>query len=382
MIKKVMILLCGAVLPFVSVSQTTESLFTVKINAITMPSAAKIYLLYQQDGKKIVDSAMRDNGSFVFKGKIERPLYATLLCDTTNIGFSEILKKRHKKQDGLRMYIYPGQVVLKTSSSSIAEAKFVGKGINSDYFRLEQMLKPVNVQRSNISKLMETTDKNNIAVLNKKLDSLSLIKKGIQRKFIIENPDSFIALGALQEYAGISPDVAVIESMFKKLSARVRNMQLGKEFRKFLSDQKDLNPGAKAPVFVQNDTAGNPVNLASFKGKYVLIDFWASWCGPCRETNPELVKIFDEFKGRNFTILGISLDGVDGKSAWLKAIKDDGLSWPQVSDLKHWENEVAKLYSIRKIPQSFLIDPDGIIIARDLETKELMEKLKQVLPVK
>jgi peroxiredoxin len=280
------------------------------------------------------------------------------------------------------MYIYPGQVVLKTSSSSIAEAKFVGKGINSDYFRLEQMLKPVNVQRSNISKLMETTDKNNIAVLNKKLDSLSLIKKGIQRKFIIENPDSFIALGALQEYAGISPDVAVIESMFKKLSARVRNMQLGKEFRKFLSDQKDLNPGAKAPVFVQNDTAGNPVNLASFKGKYVLIDFWASWCGPCRETNPELVKIFDEFKGRNFTILGISLDGVDGKSAWLKAIKDDGLSWPQVSDLKHWENEVAKLYSIRKIPQSFLIDPDGIIIARDLETKELMEKLKQVLPVK
>lgn len=377
-----MILLCGAALPFVSVSQTTESLFTVKINAITMPSAAKIYLLYQQDGEKIVDSAMRDNGSFVFKGKIERPLYATLLCDTTNIGFSEILKKRHEKQDGLRMYIYPGQVVLKTSSSSIAEAKFVGKGINSDYFRLEQILKPVNEQRSSISKLMETTDKSNIPVLNKKLDSLSLVKKSIQRKFIIENPDSFIALGALQEYAGISPDVAVIESMFKRLSARVRNMQLGKEFRKFLSDQKDLNPGAKAPVFVQNDTAGNPVNLASFKGKYVLIDFWASWCGPCRETNPELVKIFDEFKGRNFTILGISLDGVDGKSAWLKAIKDDGLSWPQVSDLKHWENEVAKLYSIRKIPQSFLIDPDGIIIARDLETKELMEKLKQVLPVK
>lgn len=113
-----------------------------------------------------------------------------------------------------------------------------------------------------------------------------------------------------------------------------------------------------------------------------MIDFWASWCGPCRDANPELVKIYNKFKDRNFTILGVSLDGADGKDAWLKAIKDDGLSWPQVSDLKHWKNEVGKLYSIRKIPQSFLIDPQGVIIAKDIEATELMEKLKQVLPIK
>jgi peroxiredoxin len=382
MIKKVMLLLCGAAIPFISVSQTTASLFSVKINAGTMLSTTKIYLLYQPDGKKTVDSAIQNKGSFVFKGKIGRPLNATLLCDATNTGFSGLLKRRHDKQDVLRMYIYPGQVVLKTSDHSIANASFVGKGINSDYVKLQQMLNPLTEERNKISKLIETTNQANMVLLNHKLDSLNLIKKTIQRKFIIENPDSFIALVELQDYAGITPDVTVIGPMFNQLSVSIRNMQSGKEFRKFLSDQKGLNPGAIAPAFVQNDTAGNPVNLSSFKGKYVLIDFWASWCGPCRESNPELVKIYHEFKGRNFTILGVSLDGADGKAAWLKAIKDDGLNWTQISDLKHWENKVAKLYSIRKIPQSFLIDPEGVIIARDLETTALMEKLKQVLPVK
>ncbi|TKC08896.1 TlpA disulfide reductase family protein [Pedobacter frigoris] len=381
MIKKVVLLLCGAAMPFISVSQTKDSSFAVEINAMAMPSKAKIYLLYQQDGKKIVDSAVQHSGSFVFNGKIGRLVNATLLCDTTAIGFSGLLKKRNEKQDVLRMYIYPGKVMLKTSRL-IADAKFIGKGINSDYFRLEQMLKPVTEQKNQLSRLIVTADQENIAMMNQKLDSLNRIKKSIQQRFITEHPDSFIALATLQEYAGVSPDISVIAPMFNRLSGRVQNMPLGKEFQKFLSDQTALNPGSRAPVFTQQDTAGKPVSLASFRGKYVLIDFWASWCGPCRDTNPELVKIYNEFKGRNFTILGVSLDDTDRKDAWLKAIKEDGLKWPQVSDLKHWENEVAKLYSIRKIPQNFLIDPEGIIIARDLETAALMEKLKQVIPIK
>ncbi|RQO77062.1 alkyl hydroperoxide reductase [Pedobacter sp. KBW01] len=382
MLKKVMLLLCGAAVPLMSVAQTKNSLFTVKITATKMPAMAKIYLLYQVNGKKIIDSAMQTNGLFVFKGNIDRPRYSTLVCDTNNIGLSGMIKKQHDKPDLLRMYTYPGQVVLKTSTPLIADAGFVGKGINADHFKLEQLLSPVYAAIDKISNLAETAHEPKNSPLNIKLDSLNLVKQAIRRKFVIDNPDSFIALVALNDYAGISPDVAVIEPMFNRLSLRLQHTPSGKEFRKFLSDQKALNPGAMAPVFVQNDTAGNPVNLTSFRGKYILIDFWASWCGPCRAANPELVKIYNEFKDRNFTILGISLDGADAKDAWLKAIKNDGLSWPQVSDLKHWENEVAKLYSVRKIPQSFLIDPKGVIIARDIEPKELMKKLKQVLLIK
>src|SRR5476651_1433995 len=99
--------------------------------------------------------------------------------------------------------------------------------------------------------------------------------------------------------------------------------------------------GAQAPLFTQNDKDGNPISLASFKGKYVLIDFWASWCGPCRHENPNVVKAYNQFKDKNFTILGVSLDQPTGKEKWLKAIADDGLNWTQVSDLKFWKNEVS-----------------------------------------
>jgi peroxiredoxin len=121
------------------------------------------------------------------------------------------------------------------------------------------------------------------------------------------------------------------------------------------------------------------VSLSSFKGKYVLVDFWASWCGPCRQENPNVVKAFNKFKDKNFTILGVSLDRPNAKDRWLKAIHDDGLAWNHVSDLKYWDNEVAKLYGIRAIPQNLLLDPQGKIIARNLNGEALDKKLEEVI---
>lgn len=138
-----------------------------------------------------------------------------------------------------------------------------------------------------------------------------------------------------------------------------------------------ITVGQQAPDFTLPDVDGKPFSLSSLKGKYVLVDFWASWCAPCRDENPNVVANYHEFKNKNFTILGVSLD--KEKSAWLKAIKDDGLEWKQISDLKFWNSEVAALYNIQGIPFNVLLDPQGKIIATDLRGDGLRAKLSQVL---
>ena len=144
-----------------------------------------------------------------------------------------------------------------------------------------------------------------------------------------------------------------------------------------LADLKKSQRSEQAPDFTLPDTTGTPVSLSSFKGKYVLVDFWASWCGPCRQENPNVVRAYNQFKDKNFTILGVSLD--KNKNAWLEAIKNDGLTWNHVSDLKYWNSEAAALYDVQSIPYNVLIDPDGKIIAEDLRGGNLIKTLGSVL---
>jgi len=136
--------------------------------------------------------------------------------------------------------------------------------------------------------------------------------------------------------------------------------------------------GSNELDFTQNDALGKPVSLSSFKGKYVLIDFWASWCGPCRAENPNVVKAYNKYKDKGFTVLGVSLDGQSTRAAWLKAIDTDGLVWTQVSDLKGWSNEAAKLYDVKSIPQNFLIDPNGVVIGKNLRGEALNAKMAEI----
>jgi peroxiredoxin/CxxC motif-containing protein len=146
---------------------------------------------------------------------------------------------------------------------------------------------------------------------------------------------------------------------------------------KTLQTIKSSLASVKAPDFVQPDANGQPVSLSSFKGKYVLLDFWASWCKPCRIDNPNVVKAYHEFNDKNFTVFGVSLDL--NKDAWLQAIQQDSLTWTHASDLKHWSNEAAALYGVQSIPANFLIDPQGNIIAQDLHGDDIVNTLRQVI---
>ena len=143
-------------------------------------------------------------------------------------------------------------------------------------------------------------------------------------------------------------------------------------------EQKKTAVGAMAPDFTMNDPEGKPIQLASLKGKIVLVDFWASWCGPCRQENPNVVKLYQQFHSKGFEILGVSLDKT--KEDWLKAIKDDNLAWIHVSDLQFWQNAAARLYGVNAIPQSFLLDKDGKIIGKGLRGEQLVKKLTELFP--
>lgn len=380
---KVFIFILSSILmPLISISQTlSEESFTIKINSKNLDKTARIYLLYKNDGRNIIDSADLNGGLYTFNGKINQPRFASMVTLPANINISYLLENEQNfpEIDVLKFYIHHGVIELRTDSL-IANAKFIGSTMNEDYLKLQKILEPIDEKLRIINqKLFTEKEVQTISELVKRNDSLKVAKRPLLKTFIETNPTSFIALTSLIEYAGSFPDVSEIEPMFLQLSASVQNTLTGKEFHKFLMDRQNLTNGAKAPDFVQNDTAGRPVSLSSFKGKYVLLDFWASWCGPCREANPGLVKIHQQFKGKSFDILGISLDDIDRKEAWLKAIKQDSLTWTQVSDLKHWENQVVKLYGVKAIPQNFLIDPKGVIIARGLSNEELEEKLNQLL---
>jgi len=180
----------------------------------------------------------------------------------------------------------------------------------------------------------------------------------------------------IQRVGGYDPDYKEMRVLFKKLDKKVKKTNEGKVFERYLKNLENVSVGKKAPGITQFDVDGNPYSLQDLKGKYVLVDFWASWCPPCREENPNLVATYAEFKDKNFEILGVSFD--KNLDSWKKAIKDDNLTWKHISDLQHWNNGASGVYAVKAIPQNVLVDPNGIIIARNLHGEALKTKLREI----
>ncbi|GAB3030566.1 redoxin domain-containing protein [Spirosoma pulveris] len=360
-------------------AQTGTYTLTAKLAGVKAP--AKAYLRYMESGTAKMDSAQIQNGAFSFNGKVGTPTQATLFVDKLGTGFS-----RNRPIAATAVYLEPGTISV-TSPDSLDNAVVSGTPLNADNQKLMALLKPVSTKMALLMKEYRSAtpeqrkSKEFEERIDKRYEAIEADQKKLKKQFILANPNSLVSLNTLQQYDYI-PDYAEVGPMFDGLSESLKTSESGKAYAKTLAIAKVTSVGAMAPEFTQADTSGKSVSLSSFQGKYVLVDFWASWCGPCRQENPNVVKNFHQYKDKNFTVLGVSLDRPTAKEAWLKAIHKDGLDWTQVSDLKFWDNEVAKQYGVRSIPQNFLIGPDGRIVAKNVRGEALGKKLEEILAAK
>ncbi|RKD90829.1 TlpA disulfide reductase family protein [Mangrovibacterium diazotrophicum] len=346
-----------------------------KVGMLSAP--AKVHLFYLSPDSKIVFQSLGlDKGAFEFSGDLEKAVKVNLFVDKEGKGINP------KNADQLEIYLMPGTTEVVSLTDSISQAAVSGAQATMDYDRLKKQLKPLIDQKEKFHARYDALPRDKqqedaaVAAIDQEDEENFAKQKKILAQFIRENPSSIISLDALTTFGGEIPEYGEVAPLYAGLSSEIKNSPEGKNYATLLEKLKSASLNSVAKDFTQSDVNGQPVSLSDFRGNYVLVDFWASWCGPCRRENPNVREAYSIYHPRGLEILGVSLD--NDKEKWMKAIKDDQLPWTQVSDLKGWQNEVAARYNIKSIPQNFLVDPRGQIIGKNLRGEELQAKLKEI----
>lgn len=353
---------------------------TVKLGALKTPAEAYLVYEYGMTDEKVLDSAGSANGVFSFSGLVDDPpVKATLVVNHAGPGWSKL----GRDADTRGLYLEKGDILLQgvdSGKNTIA----IGSPLNADYDRYYTfVLAPgenfITAGNEEYRTASVARQKSILDSLMAQLREMMTERDSLRAVYISRNPGSYFSLLALKDLAGSNINVPRIEPLFKGLSDSLRNSKQGQGLAAAIESARFTSIGAIAPDFTEDDPDGHPVKLSDFRGKYVLLDFWASWCGPCRAENPNVVKAYGQYHAKGFEVLSVSLDGPGKKAAWLSAVQKDSLSWTQVSDLQFWNNAAAKLYSIKSIPQNFLIDPTGKIVGRNLRGDDLQKRLSELL---
>ena len=342
-----------ALLPLLGMGQTSANAinnttggFEISGDISGYPDGTSVSFLNQQTGTPEKQTTFQ-NGKFVVKGQLTEPSFVILV-------FGD-------QPPAVPLFIENSKVEIKGDKSNIDNLSVTGSKTETQFAEYSKMMKPYeNMFNPGVEK---------------NPDSVLAVEK-ISERFVKMNPSSYVAPLAIIRILQTSENIAKADELFKLMTEDVKKTSLSKYLDQQLALAR-INPiGSVITDFSEDDTSGHKIKVSSFRGKYVLIDFWASWCRPCREENPNVVAAFHKYHEKNFTVLGVSLD--QARQAWLTAIKMDGLSWTHVSDLKGWGNQVATMFHITSIPQNILIDPKGKILAKNLRGDALNQKLGEL----
>lgn len=357
-------LLVVALFPLAVFAQKTPVGFTIEGKFDGYPDGTEI-LLYKNGENTEMTKASLQQSKFSLKGTVKEPV----LCYIVFAG-----------QQPVEVFVENAIITVKGKKSAPTVYEIEGSASHKDFVAFIENFMPHAKQLSSLANTINTTppgaDKDKLTTLyNSKQQDL---QKTID-KFIKDKPKSVVSPFILNATYSFNEDIVMLENRYRLLDEKIKKTDAGIQLEQFIADSKIGAIGTQAIDFSQPDTLGTPVSLSSFRGKYVLVDFWASWCGPCRNENPNVVESYKKFNKKNFTILGVSLDRPGQKEKWVNAIHEDNLTWTHISDLQFWNNSAAILYKVKGIPQNFLVDPQGKIVAKNLRGPALDAKLCELL---